>query len=78
MSAIECTYLIRARCLKIYLLYFTVLNTTLLRWIKGQSSLAIENRNSGTSVVPTLAHGNSKNTYDIELWYEEDIPMAYL
>ena len=67
----------RARCLK-YIHYILPYSTPPCRdGYKANGASLQKVGNSGTSVVPTLAHGNSKNTY-VERRYEEDIPMAYL
>ena len=76
MSTIECTYLMRARCLK-YIIYILPYSTPPCRdGSKANGAWLQKIWNSGKSAVQTLAHGNSKNP-SIERRYEEDIPKAY-
>ena len=83
MPTIECTYLMLARCLKIYIFY-------IIRFYRTQHHLVemdkrIENKELWHECCLNTRCLNSNNaaimyynTYDIEIKYEEDISMAYL
>ena len=79
MSTIECTYLMRAHCLKMYLLYFYRTQHHLVEMNKTPAQLGY--RKSGTHARVLSQHsplGTERiHTYDIEKRYEE-ILLAYL
>ena len=80
LSTIECTYLMRALCLKYFHDILPYSTTPCRDGLKANGAWLQKIGNSGTSALPPLALGTAwihSITY-IERRYEEDIPMAYL
>ena len=82
MFTIECTYLMWGRGSKIYLLYFTVhTQHHTVEMDKRPAQFGYRKAETQVKVLSQhscMPHGNSKNTYDLERRYEENIPMANL